>query len=136
METMGAWVSLLDFAQHNRLDLRTLRLQVSRGHIPYRMEQGKCRIWDQQGPYVSRRVSSDLSVNAFTTVPSFMDYLGRERRHEIPKTHTPNTEESLLKAQREIAELKTLLAFYEDKARKEPTTAQASYIRAFLEPEL
>jgi|GEM_PF-6823024 len=135
METMGAWVSLIDFAEQNRMDLRTLRRELARGQIPYRVEQGKCSIWDQLGPY-ALNTTKDLDFKACRDFPHYLSLFPGVKPKQESSTHASQLIESLTRAHREIAELKTLLAFYEDKARKEPMTAQASYIRAFLEPEL
>lgn len=135
MESMGAWVSLIDFAFHNRINLRILRGHLKAGTLPFKMEGGCCKVWDHQGPYQAHHQGPYQAHHQLLNTADFPVFLGQS-----PKRSSENDSgtlaEQLKRTQRELAEVRTLLAFYEDNARKEPPSVQATYIRAFLEPEL
>jgi hypothetical protein len=85
---MGEWLSLMEFATRNSVSISTLRRQIKGGKLQSRTEGGRYLLWhDGNQPAASK---SDL----------------------LPRI--AELELQLKKAREEIAELKTLLAFYEE----------------------
>lgn len=102
--TNGNWVPLMDYAMRKGVSLSTLRRQIKANKIEYRVESGRYLIWFE-GDLDS--ANSDGQVPApkardFSTESSFK---GRAEALEV----------ELRKAQQEIAELKMLIALYEEK---------------------
>ena len=89
---MGEWLPLMEFATRNSVSLSTLRRQIKSGKIEYRSEGGKYLIWNTTPPVVS---AASLGQSGDG---------GQIAELQI----------QLKKAREEIAELKTLLAFYEE----------------------
>lgn len=88
----GQWISLMDYATKRGVSLSTLRRYIKSNKIDFKTENGRYLIWDDQSS-----ASQDASANA--------DEL-RARLQE---------------AQEEIAELKMLIAIYEEQLnRKSP----------------
>jgi hypothetical protein len=82
----GIWLPLIDYALRNKVSLSTLRRQIKANKIPHKLENGKYLIWDPN----KKQNSENFPLSA-----------------EALKLE-------LLKAREEIAELKTLIAFYEE----------------------
>jgi len=89
---MGEWLSLMEFATRNGVSLSTLRRQIKSGKVQHRSESGKYFIWDGEALARHGMDSSDSEL----------------------KPRVAELEAQLKKAREEIAELKTLLAFYEE----------------------
>jgi len=87
----GIWISLMAFAARRRISLSTLRRHIKANKITYKIENGRYLLWDEE-------VSEDHSQNS-------------DSETDLRKIQT-----ELQKALEEIAELKTLIAFYEETA--------------------
>lgn len=83
----------MDYAMRNDVSLSTLRRHIKANKIQHRIENGRYLIWEPNGA----RAATD-SVAALI------------RPHNVS-----NLEEDLQKAKEEIAELKTLIALYEER---------------------
>ncbi|MFN7685598.1 MAG: hypothetical protein ACK5QT_09325 [Oligoflexia bacterium] len=95
---MGEWLSLMEYATRNGVSLSTLRRQIKGGKIDSRMEAGRYLVWDSRDPSASPN-----------------------KIHPEPQSSREAELESMLKkAREEIAELKTLLAFYEEQPPTSP----------------
>jgi hypothetical protein len=81
----GHWVPLIDYAIKKGVSMSTLRRQIKSHKLTYKIERGRYLVWDE----VVAELNSASQIQAL--------------------------ELSLQKAQEEIAELKTLIAFYEEK---------------------
>ncbi|MEO5970668.1 MAG: hypothetical protein ABIQ95_12130 [Bdellovibrionia bacterium] len=85
----GDWVSLMDFASKKSVSLSTLRRHIKANKITYKIENGRYFLWDDEtGEEHSANNDSQNDINCLQL--------------------------ELQKAQEEIAELKTLIAFYEE----------------------
>lgn len=86
LEVKGTWIPLLDYALKNGVSLSTLRRHIKNNKVLYRVENGRYLLW-QEGEEICPTSSSEV------------DKLNQD----------------LKKAHEEIAELKTLIALYEEK---------------------
>lgn len=96
----GQWLSLVEYSARKGVSLSTLRRHIKANKIEYRLVQGKYLVLDQSSPggEESFSVSSDNS----------------EEAHSL-KVKLESLETDLKQAQEEIAELKMLIALYEEK---------------------
>jgi hypothetical protein len=87
------WISLMEYAIKKGISLSTLRRHIKANKIPYKVENGRYLLLDDEkkGFEESREQSANLLL-AITQL-----------------------EMDLQRAREEIAELKTLIAFYEEK---------------------
>lgn len=83
------WISLLDYALKKRTSLSTVRRQIKSKKLPFRLEKGRYFVLDE------------LCEKTWGQEEAF---------HQVVKL-----QQALQAAQKEIVELKTLLAFYEEK---------------------
>ncbi len=94
---MGEWLSLMEYATRNGVSISTLRRQIKGGRLLPRTEGGRYLLWHDAAQPAPARTD--------TTSPRVAEL-----------------ELQLKKAREEIAELKTLLAFYEE----QPLASQLS----------
>ena len=85
----GTWVPLMEYSISKALSLSTLRRHIKAEKVIYKTEKGRYLIWDSD-PTASAGTDSDLQFRLQGLLSD------------------------LQKAQEEIAELKTLIAFYEE----------------------
>lgn len=89
--SLGAWVPLLQFAVKKGMSISTLRRHIKAGKVQFQLEAGRYLIFDPEAVVASKSSSEPKVV------------------------HDKNRlEEDLQKAHEEIAELKTLIALYEE----------------------
>jgi hypothetical protein len=89
--TPGTWIPLMDYAIKKSISLSTLRRHIKANKITHKVENGRYMIWDE------------------SQVPS------ENLNSEVPSDSIVETlEKELRKAQEEIAELKMLIALYEE----------------------
>ena len=88
MEQGGHWLSLMDYANQNDVSLSTLRRHIKAQKVRYKTENGRYFLWSNS---ISPSTESPLS-------------LVEELKLQLRMAHE------------EIAELKTLVAFYEDQS--------------------
>lgn len=91
---MSRWIPLMDFAIKKGVSLSTLRRYIKAKRIPYRIEKGRYLLQD-----VDHVDGLTFESTGGPPAPSLNPALERE----------------LLKAREEIAELKTLIALYEER---------------------
>jgi hypothetical protein len=86
--TTNAWLPLMDYALKKGLSLSTLRRHIKANKLTFKVENGRYLIWDGESspPSSAESLHTELSKVMF----------------------------DLQKAQEEIAELKTLIACYEE----------------------
>lgn len=89
--TATNWISLVEYAHKKGISLSTLRRHIKSGKIPYKVDQGRYLLFD------------DSDSQTAKTTPS-LESLQLE----------------LQQAREEVAELKTLIAFYEEKNHHQP----------------
>jgi len=100
MELGGQWLSLMEYATRNDVSLSTLRRHIKACKVQYKTENGRYFIWDDQPAAISGR---PLQLQPAVAAPA-RDQTLEELKHQLQK------------AREEIAELKTLVAFYEDQS--------------------
>jgi hypothetical protein len=89
------WIPLMDYAIKRGVSLSTLRRHIKANKIEYRVENGRYLVPDDSG--------SPTPAQSATPAPAQLQ--GKLQR----------VERDLAKAQEEIAELKMLIALYEEK---------------------
>ncbi|MCC7440102.1 MAG: hypothetical protein IT285_00625 [Bdellovibrionales bacterium] len=99
---MSGWIPLVDYAVKNGVSLSTLRRHIKADKIRYQRVGGKYLIWDD-GP----RAAVVLDPPKTAQAPQ-NDMVSLQRRMD-------RMERQLKNAQEEIAELKMLVALYEDR---------------------
>jgi hypothetical protein len=97
----GNWIPLVEFSVQKGISLSTLRRYIKANKIPWKLVDGRYLVMDD-GSFSAPR-NHDPKAVATHPVPEEIE--GRIRSLEI----------SLMAANEEIAELKTLVAFYEEK---------------------
>ncbi|MFZ9594721.1 MAG: hypothetical protein ACO3A2_01440 [Bdellovibrionia bacterium] len=86
----GSWISILQYATEKDISISTIRRYIKADKIQYKIDHGRYLIWDES-PSPPKTTPHDAS-------PAF------------DEVHL-----KLQRAEEEIAELKTLIAFYEEK---------------------
>lgn len=104
---VGEWLPLMEYAIKKGVSLSTLRRHIKSNKVRYRVEGGKYLLFDDGGLIPS------LPSNPVAHVVPDEVLLSKVRKLEI----------DLRIAQEEIAELKTLIALYEEK----PPSHHATY---------
>jgi hypothetical protein len=92
----GNWVPLMDYAMRKGVSLSTLRRHIKANKVKYKVEDGRYLLW----------VESFEEVE--TPSPPRDD-------NSLLQNHLLKVTQDLKRAQEEIAELKTLIALYEEK---------------------
>jgi hypothetical protein len=106
----GEWMSLMDYAMKNGVSLSTLRRHIKAKKIEYRLENGRYLICQSQESTADLPDLPNLHEQSiWQTLPS--QYSSSDRGEEAAFLRS-----ELQKAHEEIAELKTLIALYEEKA--------------------
>jgi hypothetical protein len=82
------WIPLVEYAHKKGISLSTLRRHIKSGKIPYKVDQGRYLLFDDSN-------ASDTPAKVVSSVESL--------------------KLELQQAREEVAELKTLIAFYEEK---------------------
>ncbi len=93
------WIPLVEFSVQKGISLSTLRRYIKSNKIPWKLLDGRYLVMDDGTLSASK---GDLK-------------LGASNRPEDFDSRLKNLEQSLNAANEEIAELKTLVAFYEEK---------------------
>jgi hypothetical protein len=88
----GSWISLMDYAMKKGVSLSTLRRHIKANKLTYKVESGRYLLWD--GCEMISQPPDETTNPLLSTVLQLRQDLKR--------------------AQEEIAELKTLIAFYEE----------------------
>jgi len=91
------WIPLVEFSVQKGISLSTLRRYIKANRIPWKLVEGRYLVMDD-GTFVAPRNHDPKSQNAGDI-----------------EARLKNVEQELTAANEEIAELKTLVAFYEEK---------------------
>lgn len=94
------WVPLVEFSVKNGISLSTLRRYIKANKIPWKLLEGRYLVMDD-GTFSAHRNQDSKST--------------LEANQSDVESRLKNLEGSLNAANEEIAELKTLVAFYEEK---------------------
>jgi len=95
-----SWVSLMDYAAKNDVSLSTLRRYIKAGKVRFKIEGGRYLLWDESGPdAATARFACDRSLLQDRSVDVRLNRLETELKN----------------AREEIAELKMLVAIYEER---------------------
>ena len=99
-----SWIPLVEFSVQKGISLSTLRRYIKSNKIAWKLLEGRYLVMDD-GSFIAPR--------------NHAGHLGDENTDEAPsgdlESRMKNLEVTLMAANEEIAELKTLLAFYEEK---------------------
>lgn len=99
------WLPLMEYAVRKNLSLSTLRRYIKAGKVTFRLESGRYLIFD-------RETSGNGSV-------AFANGIISDDGHGVEvadlQSNVRRLETALKRAQEEIAELKTLIACYEER---------------------
>lgn len=101
---MAAWISLVEYSHKHQISLSTLRRYIKAGKLTYRKTDGRYLIHDDQAThrpaprFTGRLVEGDAGGAA-----------------NVQNDQDGNLTAELLRAREEIAELRTLIALYEEK---------------------
>lgn len=119
---MGEWITLMDYAMKKGVSLSTLRRHIKADKIQYRVENGRYLLFVEQGdeiltsrPAAATTVAPVTAMATPAAASQSDDYLMSQLQGKLKK------------AQEEIAELKTLIAFYEESlgfAQSNPSATQ------------
>ncbi|MGE0615136.1 MAG: hypothetical protein AB7P04_05820 [Bacteriovoracia bacterium] len=109
-QTNGTWLPLMEYSIKQGISLSTLRRYIKANKIQHKLEDGRYLIWDADASGVNvSRTASDDSVAL--------------------KAKLFQLEKELQKANQEIAELKTLVALYEEKIPQKFSGLEPSFER-------
>jgi hypothetical protein len=97
------WIPLVEFSVQKGISLSTLRRYIKSNKIAWKLIEGRYLVMDD-GTFVAPR--NHLGVISESS---------NEANQKDMETRMKTLESSLMAANEEIAELKTLLAFYEEK---------------------
>ncbi len=100
------WVPLMDYAMRRGVSLSTLRRYIKAKKVQYRVEKGRYLILDREG-----EENAETKNLALMSVPIQDPGESAQLQAAVKKL-----QKDLRKAHEEIAELKTLIAFYEEKS--------------------
>ena len=95
------WVPLVEFSVVKGISLSTLRRYIKANKIPWKLLEGRYLVMDD-GSFTAPR-NHDPKSHVTSESPSDVE------------TRLKNVEQALAASNEEIAELKTLVAFYEEK---------------------
>ena len=95
---MNEWIPLMDYAMKKGISLSTLRRYIKANKVTYRIENGHYLLLDESGQGGSRGLQHSMQDFNSSSATSAVQHLKTD----------------LQKAHEEIAELKTLIAFYEE----------------------
>lgn len=98
----GMWVSLMDYAMRKGVSLSTLRRHIKASKLTYKIEEGRYLLWVEGESGFEEPESKQPVV----LPPKEETTALQNRLHKLTV--------DLKRAQEEIAELKTLIALYEE----------------------
>lgn len=100
------WIPLVDFSVQKGISLSTLRRYIKSNKIPWKLMEGRYLVMDDGSFNTSRSDAKAAAEIAHASTQSSPADSALKVKH---------LEQSLNAAYEEIAELKTLVAFYEEK---------------------
>lgn len=132
---MGEWITLMDYAMKKGVSLSTLRRHIKANKIQYRVENGRYLLFVEQGDEILTSRPAAASTVAPVTATAGAMATAAAPNVKASVTATGQSDDFLMsqlqtklkKAQEEIAELKTLIAFYEESlgfAKSNPAATQ------------
>ena len=115
----GHWLSLMDYARKNELSLSTLRRYIKAKKVNFKLEEGRYLLWDESESADSEK---PLAAPVQTVSPGFNSYVEQFSLQHSDRSvlldQLKSTQCELQKTKEEVAELKTLIAYYEERLRK------------------
>jgi hypothetical protein len=129
---MGEWIPLMDYAMKKGVSLSTLRRHIKANKVQYRVENGRYLLFVEQGdeiltsrPAAASTVAPVTAMAPVAQQPSLK--ASGQASGQSDDYLMSQLQAKLKKAQEEIAELKTLIAFYEESlgfAKSSPPATQ------------
>ena len=107
----GTWLPLMEFAMKHNISLSTLRRHIKASKVSYKVEEGRYLLWDESDenlPSMSQASKNQNSVSQNSVNRSSI------KDSNFDPGSITKLERDLKQAQEEIAELKTLIALYEE----------------------
>ena len=92
------WIPLMDYAIKKGVSLSTLRRHIKANKVTYKVENGRYLLWDNDSDDLSSQSIPSINIDKTELIENELRHITIELR----------------KAQEEIAELKTLIALYEE----------------------
>ena len=92
------WIPLMDYAIKKGVSLSTLRRHIKANKVTYKVENGRYLLWDNDSDELVQQSLPQISTEKNGLIENELRQITIELR----------------KAQEEIAELKTLIALYEE----------------------
>jgi hypothetical protein len=106
--TQEVWIPLMDYAIKKGISVSTLRRHIKARKVTYKIEEGRYLLLDQGNTEVTpSHINSGLNPSGLK--PDYSNEV------EVLQTRLQRVTQDLTRAQEEIAELKTLIALYEEK---------------------
>lgn len=113
------WIPLMDYAMKKGVSLSTLRRHIKANKISYKIENGKYLLPDEGGT----GLGSHMNGTGATAARESMGFVENWVRPASPKQNeqvalqliVDKLQQDLQRAHEEIAELKTLIALYEER---------------------
>lgn len=99
----ATWIPLMDYAIRKGVSLSTLRRHIKANKIPHRVENGRYLLLDDSGPEAAQAAAPNTASHQPQQGPAQL------------QSKLQRLERDLDKAREEIAELKMLIALYEEK---------------------
>lgn len=122
---MGEWIPLMDYAMKKGVSLSTLRRHIKANKVQYRVENGRYLLFVEQGDEILTSRPAAASTTAPVTAMAQPEPASVKMSAQSDDYLMAQLQTKLKKAQEEIAELKTLIAFYEESlgfAKSNPTS--------------
>lgn len=122
---MGEWIPLMDYAMKKGVSLSTLRRHIKANKVQYRVENGRYLLFVEQGDAIL--VSQPAAATTMAPITAMVQPSQPSVKMSVQNDDylMSQLQTKLKKAQEEIAELKTLIAFYEESlgfAKSGPST--------------
>lgn len=108
-DATGAWIPLMDYAMKNGVSLSTLRRHIKSKKVSFQIEGGRYLLWDENASPDAAAVPT--SAQPLVPAPN------SDKANTLQAT-VFELKSHLKKAQEEIAELKMLVALYEERNPK------------------
>jgi len=110
----GQWLSLMDYAQRKEISLSTLRRYIKANKVTYKLENGRYLLLDE--------AESQMIAPVQAGGPGFDSFVEKFSQQHSDRValldQLKSTQCELQKTKKEVAELKTLIAYYEERLRK------------------
>jgi hypothetical protein len=116
----SSWISLMDYATEYGVSLSTLRRHIKAGKIEYKIENGRYLL---KSPFAPGVAPSDRGAQPSSRAASHAPAQASAQASGEPSSEVRELRARLQRAQEEIAELKMLVAIYEEQPASQKRAA-------------